>query len=106
VCGVFGNISDADIRHDPNLAVTGAAGRDRGSGRATASRLDVTVDIREWFVDAGFTSRARRTLGGSSSAWAEPSPAPEPSAGVKMFDFNTRTATSLRTRMGPTTVRR
>jgi hypothetical protein len=54
VCGVFGNISDDDIRatitHLPHLCAPGAIviwTRHRGAP-------DLTPDIRAWFHDAGF----------------------------------------------------
>ena len=54
VCGIFGNISDDDI-HNTVDALPSCARRARpSSGRATAAPPDLTVDIRQWFAEAGF----------------------------------------------------
>jgi hypothetical protein len=58
VCGVFGNISGADIirtiRTLPSLAAPGATAIWTRHRRAP----DRTTEVRQWFVDAGFTERA------------------------------------------------
>jgi hypothetical protein len=58
VCGVFGSLSDDDIRHTveqlPRLCAPGATvvwTRYRGDG-------DITPAVRGWFADAGFTEVA------------------------------------------------
>ncbi len=54
VCGVFGNITDDDIRHTidalPGLCAPGATVVWTRHRRAP----DLTVDIRRWFTMAGF----------------------------------------------------
>lgn len=58
MCGVFGNISDADVERTvhalPGLCAAGATVIWTRSRRAP----DRTPVIRQWFADAGFTERA------------------------------------------------
>lgn len=58
VCGVFGNISDADIRH--TIAVLPGLCRSGGTVIWTRHREapDLTPTIREWFGDNGFAEVA------------------------------------------------
>ena len=68
--GVFGNISDADIERTidtlPSLCAPGATVIWTRHRRPP----DLTPEIREWFVDAGFDEVAFEGPDGSSSASA------------------------------------
>jgi hypothetical protein len=64
LCGVFGNVSPADIEHTigaaPALCAPGAAvlwTRGRGSTQG-----DLDADVRRWFAEAGFVETAHETL--------------------------------------------
>ncbi len=90
VCGVFGNISDADIAHVvgrlPELCARGA------SVLWTRHRLapDLTPSIREWFEQAGFEEIGFETPGGTimsvgaNRLRGEPRPLER---GVRLFHF-------------------
>jgi hypothetical protein len=90
VCGVFGNISDADIRNTiqtlPSLCAPGATVIWTRHRRPP----DVTADTRKWFDDTGFNEVAFEgpdgfIFGVGVNRLARD---PEPFAhGVKMFDF-------------------
>ncbi len=89
-CGIFGNISDADvhrsIRHLPELCAEGATviwtrGR---------FRPDLTPAIRAWFERAGFVERSFVTIPGSTKAVGVHRLARTPSPlrpGVRLFTF-------------------
>jgi hypothetical protein len=89
-CGVFGNISDADIRHTirtlPSLCAPAATVIWTRHRRPP----DLTVDIREWFADAGFEDIAFEApddfiFGVGVSRLTRP---PDPfTPGGKMFTF-------------------
>jgi SAM-dependent methyltransferase len=90
VCGVYGNISDADIaktvRHLPELCAPGALTiwtRHRGDP-------DLTPAIRQWYVDAGFEELTFDTdegfLFGVGTFRLTAPPLPY-SPGVHLFDF-------------------
>ena len=71
VCGVFGNISDADIRHTigtlPSLCAPDATVIWTRHRRPP----DLTTEVREWFVDARASTRSRSkppTTSSSASA--------------------------------------
>jgi hypothetical protein len=68
MCGVFGNLSDADvretIRHLPELCARGA------TVIWTRGRFepDLTPNIRSWFAEAGFTELSFVTVAGSTKS--------------------------------------
>ena len=90
VCGVFGSLSDDDIRRAvrelPRLCVPGATvvwTRHRGDG-------DLTPTIREWFAGAGFTEVAFDTAGDlpfGVGTHRLTGPAPSYRPGMRLFDF-------------------
>lgn len=70
LCGVFGHLSDADIRATvaglPGLCAAAATviwTRSRGGG-------DLTPAIRGWFDEAGFAEQAFDSPGTDGSAWS------------------------------------
>lgn len=90
VCGVFGNISDADVRttieHLPELC----------AHRATVIWTrgtwppDLTPSIRSWFRDAGFVEESFQPIPGTTSSVGvhRLGGAPRPlGAGVRLFSF-------------------
>jgi len=92
-CGIFGNISDEDVRwtveHLPSLCASNAVviwTRGRLQGR------DVAHTIREWFADAGFEELAFEVPAeaqywyrvGVHRLWAGPRPL---ELGVRLFTF-------------------
>lgn len=54
VCGVFGNISDEDIRQTVNVLPTLCAPGATVFWTRHRRPPDLTVDIRQWFTEAGF----------------------------------------------------
>ena len=90
VCGVFGNISDADIvgtiRALPSLCAPNATVIWTRHRRLP----DLTTDVRKWFVDAGFSEIAFEAPDGFIFGVGvnRLTRDPEPFApGQKMFDF-------------------
>jgi hypothetical protein len=88
-CGIFGNVTDADIRHTigvlPSLL---APGGEVIWTRHTAEP-DLTPTIRQWFSDAGFEEMGfvtSPTLFGVGTHRLTTTPAPF-EAGVTMFKF-------------------
>jgi hypothetical protein len=89
LCGVFGNISDADIIRTietvPSLCAPGATVIWTRHRREP----DLTSDVRKWFESAGFTEVAFEApeefiFGVGVNRLAKP---PEPFRESKMFDF-------------------
>jgi hypothetical protein len=89
VCGVFGNIGNADIVNTietlPSLCAPGATVIWTRHRRPP----DLTPDIRKWFAATGFTEVAfdapeEFIFGVGANRLVEP---PEPFAETKMFDF-------------------
>lgn len=100
LCGIFGNITDADIRGTiatlPMLCAPGAAvlwtrGRNGpGTGPGVDPQGDATPTIRGWFADAGFEELSwdapvdRRWSVGAHRFTGEPIPL---TAGQRLFAF-------------------
>ncbi len=90
VCGVFGNISDADVRRTveslPELCAQGASVVwTRG-----IFEPDLTPAIRGWFADLGFSETAFIAIPGTTSAVGSQRLAASPRAyrpGVRLFTF-------------------
>ena len=90
LCGIFGNVSDADVGRTvaavPTLCRSGATVLWTRHRREP----DLTAAIRSWFEGAGFTETSFVADGwsvGAAVLTAEPQPF-EP--GVRMFAFSTR----------------
>jgi hypothetical protein len=54
VCGVFGNVSDADVRHTVSALPTVCAPGATVVWTRHRRPPDLTVEIRRWFAEAGF----------------------------------------------------
>ena len=92
MCGVFGHLSEADIRSTVagllQLCARGATviwTRGRGGG-------DLTPSIRQWFADEGFSEQAFVSPGFYESAWSvgvhRLTASPQPlSRGQRLFSF-------------------
>jgi hypothetical protein len=90
VCGIFGNISDADVhstvRHVPELCAAGA------TVVWTRGRFvpDLTPTIRRWFAEEGFDELTFETIGGSTKAVGAHRLRARPRAfrsGMRLFTF-------------------
>ncbi len=90
LCGIFGNVSDADVRrtvqHAPELCAPGAL------VIWTRGRFapDLTPSIREWFARAGFDEVAFVSIPGSTASVGAHrlSASPRPyRRGVRLFRF-------------------
>lgn len=82
--GVFGNVSEADLRTTiasaPQLCAPGAWllwTRGRGLGRSSGAPHVANAEVRTWFAEAGFTELAYEE---------HPDPAARPSVGVVRLD--------------------
>jgi len=90
-CGIFGNISDADIentvRHLPQLCAEGATVL---WTRGRRPDNDITPQIRRWFEDSGFEELAFEAPAGthySVGAHRLIIPPPRLQPGLKLFTF-------------------
>jgi hypothetical protein len=90
LCGIFGNVRDADVentvRHAPELCARGA------TVLWTRGRFppDLTPKIRRWFTDAGFEEVAFVTVRGTTASVGANrfvGPRRRFSAGVRLFRF-------------------
>jgi SAM-dependent methyltransferase len=90
LCGIFGNISDADIERSVRLAPALCAPGATLLWTRHRRPPDLTPRIREWFEDSGFRHEAFIPVpNGPSSVGVERligSPLPF-EAGVRLFDF-------------------
>jgi hypothetical protein len=90
-CGIFGNISLADIEHTVRaLPMLAAPGATVIWTRYRRDDDDVTPDIRRWFDDAGFAEVAFDASGSETYSVGTNRLVREPRAferGVRMFEF-------------------
>jgi hypothetical protein len=90
VCGVFGNISDADIVNTISVLPSLCAPNATLIWTRHRQEPDRTTDVRKWFVDAGFTEVAFEAPEGFIFGVGVNRLARDPEPfrpGVKMFDF-------------------
>jgi len=90
VCGVFGNISDADIVKTISVLPSLCAPNATVIWTRHRQEPDRTTDVRKWFVDAGFTEVAFEAPEGFIFGVGVNRLARDPEPfrpGVKMFDF-------------------
>lgn len=88
-CGIFGNVTDDDIRHTINLLPSLLAPNGEVIWTRHTADPDLTPTIRAWFTEAGFEEMAfvaSPTLFGVGTHRLTTTPAPF-EAGLTMFQF-------------------